>query len=155
MKPPKRFAQMMQNLEAALEADPGTAGKIIADASAALYKVVKLAKAGPEWERFDILPTAGPRTGFMGRIIWQDEHATPNGRIKSRELCETEGGALVAIDTSHALDARESDLVKLHVAAAREDHKAQRAEIMAFWGWDGGASDMAKALKWDTAVWID
>lgn len=155
MKPPKRFAQMMQNLDAALEADPGTAGKIIADASAALYKVVKLAKAGPEWERFDILPTAGPRTGFMGRIIWQDEHTTPNGRIKTRELCETEGGALVAIDTSHALDPRESDLVKLHVATAREDHKAQRAEIMEFWGWDGGASDMAKALKWDTAVWID
>lgn len=155
MKKPKQFDRMMTNLERAMEIAPSHAGTIIAEAAQALHKAVRIAEAGPEWERFDILPTAGPRTGFMGRVIWEDEHKTPNGRSKRRELIETQGGALVAVDTSFGLDERERDLVKAHVARPQEDEAAQRAEIMEFWRWDDGALEMAKKLGWNTAVWID
>lgn len=155
MKKPKQFDRMMTNLERAMELAPSHAGTIIADAAQALHKAVRIAQAGQEWERFDILPTAGPRTGFMGRVIWEDEHKTLNGRSKRRELIETQGGALVAIDTSFALDDRERDLVKIHAVDAHRDDATQRREIMEFWRWDDGAIEMAKKLGWDTAVWID
>lgn len=155
MKKPRKFDRMMDNLELAMELAPDQAGKIIAEAAQALHRVNRIAQAGKEWERFDILPTAGPRTGFMGRVIWEDEHRTPNGRSKRRELIETQGGALVAVDTSYALDDRERDLVKVHVAKPQEDQAAQRAEIMEFWDWDDGALALTKKLGWNTAVWID
>lgn len=155
MKKPKKFDRMMTNLERAMELAPDHAGKIIAEAAQALHKAIKIAEAGQEWERFDILPTAGPRTAFMGRVIWEDEHKTANGRSKRRELIQTQGGALVAVDTSYGLDERERDLVKAHVALPQDDQAAQRTEIMEFWNWDSGTLGLTKKLGWNMTVWVD
>ncbi|MGQ2942944.1 MAG: hypothetical protein ACT6Q7_02965 [Blastomonas fulva] len=155
MTKPKQFDRMMTNLDRAMEIAPSHAGTIIADAAQALHKAIRIAEAGAEWERFDLIPTAGPRTGFMGRILCEQQYVTRQGRTKGRELYQTQGGALVALGISYAVDDGERDLVAVRVAGARDDEAAQQAEIMEFWQWDDGAMEMAKKLGWNTAVWID
>lgn len=155
MTKPKQFDRMMTNLERAMECAPSHAGTIIADAAQALHKAIRIAEAGEEWERFDLVPTAGPRTGFMGRSLWETEYDNREGRRVIREVFLTQGGALVAVWFSGALDDMEGDRMTVHVAAARDDAAAQQAEIMAAWRWDDAAMKMAKKLGWNTAVWID
>lgn len=155
MTKPKQFDRMMNNLERAMECAPGHAGTIIADAAQALHKAIRIAEAGAEWELVDLIPTAGPRIGFMGRSLWQVSYQNGEGRQMERELLQTQGGALVASAASGALFEGERDRVTVHVAAARDDAIAQQAEIMAAWRWDDAAMQMAKKLGWNTAVWID
>lgn len=155
MKKPKQFDHLMAKLAVAMEVAPGHAGTIIADAAKALHKAVKIAQAKEEWFRHDIIPTAGPRIGFMGRSLWRTGFENWEGRRIEREIYQTQGGALVALAVSCALDDDEGDRVTVHVAAARDDAAAQQSEIMEAWRWDRAAIDMAKALGWNTAVWID
>lgn len=155
MTKPKQFDRMMSNLERAMEIAPSHAGTIIADAAQALHKAIRIAEAGAEWERFDLIPTAGPRTGFMGRSLWESSFVTREGRPQERELFQTRAGALVSMSMSMAIDDGERDRVTVHVAVARDDATVQQAEIMAAWRWDDAAMQMAKKLGWNTAVWID
>lgn len=155
MTKPKQFDRMMTNLERAMEIAPGHAGTIIADAAQALHKAIRIAEAGEEWQRFDMIPTAGPRTGFMGRSLLRTGYENSEGRRVEREIFQTQGGALVALAVSCALNEGERDRVTVYVAAARDDAAAQQTEIMAAWRWDDGAMKMAKKLGWNTAVWID
>lgn len=155
MTKPKQFDRMMANLERAMELAPSHASTIIADAAQALHKAIRIAEAGEEWERHDISPTAGPRTGFMGRALWQSIYDNWEGRQVQRVLYETQAGALVAVTISFAMNEGEGDRVTVDVSEAHRDAETQRAEIMAAWRWDDGAMKMAKKLGWNTAVWID
>lgn len=155
MTKPKQFDRMMTNLERAMEIAPSHAGTIIADAAQALHKAIRIAEAGESWERFDLTPTAGPRTSFMGRRLWRSTYDNWEGRQVERALYETQAGAMVAVTVSFAMHEGEGDRVTVHVSDAHRDAAAQQAEIMAAWRWDDGAMKMAKKLGWNTAVWID
>lgn len=141
------FAEIAQQ---ALSADYGAAKGAIADAVAALKRIVKRAGA-TEDERWEIAVSRGPRLEFTGKLLACDTFQTRGRDPLNIELCvyQSEGGALVGVSSAAPADREGFETIEATVVEPSDDVQAMRFAIMDGFQWSLQARSMAtKKLKW-------
>lgn len=137
----------------AIAANPGAAGTAIADATAALKRVIaRAATLSDEFQRVEFVQRRGPRVEFTGRLLAETE-APGNDGVAVLQVWETQGGALVATREWQANT--DNDEMQVEVVPPAEP-LAMRVAVMDFFRWHQAARQMAdKKLKWSLRVSID
>lgn len=134
----------------ALSVDYGQAKGAIADAAAALKRIIKRAEAA-EGERFEIKTSRGPTIEFFGKLLCDHEFDTGERPRLNIYLAiyQTNGGALVAESSSLLADGGGKELIDTIVVEPQDDAQAMRFAVMDFFDWAQGARNMVtKQLKW-------
>lgn len=141
------FAEIAQQ---ALSVDYGQAKGAIADAQAALKRIIKRAEA-TEGERFEIKTSRGPTIEFFGKLLCDHEFDTGERTRLNIYLAiyQTNAGALVAESSSLLADGGGKEIIDTIVVEPSDDVQAMRFAVMDFFDWAQGARNMVtKKLKW-------
>lgn len=141
----------------ALSVDYGAAKGAIADAQAALKRVIKRAEAA-EGEHFEIKTSRGPTVSFNGKLLCDHEfEAGERTRLAIYiAIYQTNGGALVAESSSLLANGGGKELIDTIVVEVQDDVKAMQFAIMDFFDWAQGARNMVtKKLKWSLRRDVD
>lgn len=134
----------------ALAADYGQAKGAIADAQAAMKRILKRAEAA-EGEHFEIKTSRGPTVSFNGKLLCDHEfEAGERTRLAIYiAIYQTDGGALVAESSSLLANGSGKELIDTIVVEPMDDAKAMQFAVMDFFEWAQGARNMVtKKLKW-------
>ncbi len=141
------FAEIAQQ---ALSVDYGQAKGAIADAQAALKRIIKRAEAAPD-ERWEINVSRGPRLEFSGKLLCCDTFTTKGRDPLEIELCiyQSEAGALIATSSAVPAERQGHETVKAVVVEPSEDVQEMRFAVMDFYDWELRARSMVtKRLGW-------
>ena len=134
----------------ALSVDYGKAKGAIADAHAALKRIIKRAEATVD-ERWEIAASRGPRLEFSGKLLANDTFTTKGIDPLEIELCvyQTEAGALIGVSSAVPAHRDGHEVIEATVVEPSDDVQAMRFAIMSGFGWDLHARSMAtKKLNW-------
>lgn len=148
-----RIAELGTLAREAIEAgaDPGTVFSVIAACRNGLNREMKRAATLPaEFERVELVTARGPVVEFTGRLMRQDAFDVAAGKVRL-EVWQTEGGALVAVDS---FDNGE-DGERIKVCTPSGGIEDQRMAIMEFFGWTNRARSMARKLGWSVRRDVD
>lgn len=139
----------------AIAANPGAAGVVIADATAAFKRAIARAETlSDEFERVEFVPTRGPRVEFTGRMLAKTEAPSLEADVEL-EVWETRGGAFVAMRHWIPVDGEVPTEMQLEVVPPAEP-LAMRLQVMEFFRWHQAARTMAdKKLKWSLRVEVE
>ena len=141
------FAEIAQQ---ALSVDFGQAKGAIADAQAALKRIIKRAEATPD-ERWEINVSRGARLEFSGKLLCCDTFTTSGRDPLEIELCiyQSEAGALIATSSAVPAERQGHETIKAVVVEPSEDVQAMRFAVMDFYDWELRARSMVtKRLGW-------
>lgn len=134
----------------ALSVDYGKAKGAIADAHAALKRIIKRAEASVD-ERWEIAASRGPRIEFTGKLLACDTFTTKGADPLEIELCvyQSEAGALIGVSSAVPAHRDGHEVIEATVVEPSDDVQAMRFAIMSGFGWDLHARSMAtKKLNW-------
>lgn len=141
------FAEIAQQ---ALSVDYGQAKGAIADAQAALKRIIKRAEAAPD-ERWEIKVSRGPTLDFRGKLLCADTFVTKARDPLSitLEIYQTTGGALIGVSSAVPAERQGHETVEATVVQPGDDIQAMRFAIMDGFDWALHARSMVvKQLKW-------
>ena len=141
------FAEIAQQ---ALSVDYGQAKGAIADAQAALKRIIKRAEAAPD-ERWEINVSRGPRLEFSGKLLCCDTFTTKTRDPLEIELSiyQTEGGALIGVSSAVPAERQGHETIEATVVEPSDDVQAMRFAIMDGFNWALHARSMvSKKLGW-------
>lgn len=141
------FAEIAQQ---ALSMDYGQAKGAIADAQAALKRIIKRAEAAPD-ERWEINVSRGPRLEFSGKLLCCDTFTTKARDPLEIELSiyQTEGGALIGVSSAVPAHRQGHETIEATVVEPTDDVQAMRFAIMDGFDWALHARSMVtKKLGW-------
>lgn len=142
-----RIEERLSNIAALareLAPETGDVATILAECERSLKRAKKRLEALPQhWERVEIVPLAGAKVEFTGRVLRVDEFDTARGKVRV-EIWETEAGNLVAVDSFDDGEYGE----RLKVCTPDGGTEDQRMAIMEFLGWTNRARSMARKLGW-------
>lgn len=134
----------------ALSVDYGKAKGAIADAHAALKRIIKRAEATVD-ERWEINVSRGPRLEFTGKELASDSFTTKGADPLEIELTvyQTEAGALIGVSSAVPAHRDGHEVIEATVVEPSDDVQAMRFAIMAGFNWDLHARSLAtKKLGW-------
>jgi len=141
------FAEIAQQ---ALSVDFGQAKGAIADAQAALKRIIKRAEATVDG-RWEINVSRGPRLEFSGKLLCSDRFTT-KGRDPleiTLEIYQTEAGALIGVSSAVPAERQGHETIDATVVEPSDDVQAMRFAIMDGFDWTLHARSMVtKQLKW-------
>lgn len=143
------FAEIAQQ---ALSVDYGQAKGAIADAQAALKRIIKRAEAAPDdIDDWQIKVSRGPTLDFRGKLLCTDTFVTKARDPLSitLEIYQTVGGALIGVSSAVPAERQGHETVDATVVQPNEDIQAMRFAIMDGFDWALHARSMVtKQLKW-------
>lgn len=146
----KRVEELEKIAQQALEIDSAKAKGAIADATAALKRIIKRAEANAD-ERWEIATSRGPRLEFTGQLLACDTFVTKGEIPLEIEICvyQTEVGALVGVSSAIPAHLEGHETVDAIVVEPSDDVQAMRFAILDFFNWHIRARSMAtKKLGW-------
>lgn len=134
----------------ALSVDYGKAKGAIADATAALKRIIKRAEASVD-ERWEINVSRGARLEFTGQLLACDTFITKAELPLEIEMCvyQSAGGALIGVSSAMPAHQEGHETINAVVVEPSDDVQAMRFAIMDLFNWDQRARSMVtKKLGW-------